>query len=445
MERCPVEALISVRIPAATDTLTRPGLTPILGRSSLERQLAHLAESGVRHAAIVVWGAADAAGVATVRRLAADGAGRPVQVTVRQAPDGRLPFRRDEFADQVLVVDGGVVFDPRLYRWVREAEAPVWLVDRSARQRGPADGAAPDEAMWAGMAKLDAEAVARIFVRPGDGGAPAAAALPPDGGHARWLALDALPTYVPALRRHLAPYWCRLEAPGDFRRAERLILDSAQKGVLDFPARFLHPWPENVLARLLSRTGITPNQVTVLTGAVGLVAAYLFAVKAFGWGLAIAFLANVLDGVDGKLARIKLLNSRFGDRLDHVLDVSFEFAWYVGLGWGLATRPGDWLPLRLALGLIGIMLVSRALSGVYRALSGHQIHDHRPFDRAFRLVAGRRNVYVVMLLAGLVLGQFRTAFYAVVVWGAVSATVYLIRTAMAVAERVPSSQSPNSG
>ena len=140
---------------------------------------------------------------------------------------------------------------------------------------------------------------------------------------------------------------------------------------------------------------------------------------------------NVLDGVDGKLARVKLLASRFGDRLDHILDVLFEFSWYLGLGWGLSGGDPSGTPFLLGVGLMGVMLGSRAMSGVYKRISGRQIHDHRAFDRGFRLVAGRRNIYIVILVAGALLGNLSATFLFCFAWSVVTLGVYMLRSAMA--------------
>ncbi|MFQ5701044.1 MAG: hypothetical protein ACE5HU_04290, partial [Acidobacteriota bacterium] len=134
-------------------------------------------------------------------------------------------------------------------------------------------------------------------------------------------------------------------------------------------------------------------------------------------------------------ARVKLLSSAFGDRLDHTVDISFEFSWYIGLGWGLSRSIGTWFPLKLAVILIAIMLSARGVSGLYRFLTGHQIHDHRAFDRAFRLVAGRRNIHMYVLLLGSAAGHLLAFFQAVVIWAAVTLGVYGLRTLVVFTQR----------
>src|SRR5438105_1846539 len=63
--------------------------------------------------------------------------------------------------------------------------------------------------------------------------------------------------YIVAMRRHVRPLCFRVPLEQDRRLAERIILDSAQKGTLDLPA-YLHAPTETALISLLCKTRITP-------------------------------------------------------------------------------------------------------------------------------------------------------------------------------------------
>lgn len=399
------------------------GLTPILGRSPLQRHLFHLARLGVPRC-VVVPSLRPAPGLAEeARRQAADLSLGRMSVRVADAPETVSPPFGGP-ADVLLIRAEGV-YDARLYRELVRARGPVCLVDGE----GSGDGSEPGEVRPIGLCRVPAGELSRDLaeIRAAHFGAPP----PAETTDCPQRSLSEMPSYLPDLRRHLRPYWCVPRSAADRKRAARLILDAAQKGVLDFPARFLHPLPENFCVRRLAGTGITPNQVTLATAALAFLGTFLFATGSFGPALFLAAAVNVLDGVDGKLARVKLLSSRFGDRLDHVLDVTFEFSWYLGLGWGLSQASGDPVSFRLGALLIGVMIGARAVSGIYRSLTGRQIHDHRAFDRAFRLVAGRRNVYVVLLVAGFVVGRLETAFRAAFWWAVATLAVYVGRTLVA--------------
>ena len=399
----------------ASDLPMAGALIPILGRSPFQRHLKHLGGLGVRRIIVPLPASADGAALEEQCRQQAppvlpDGCDL---VFVRPGSEGQSDPSEDD--DAVVLVAADSVLDPRLYRAVFSVAGPAWVGDRADQSRDQGSG----EVLAVGLRIVGGS-------DPQDGFQGAAELR---------ILVEELDAYLPDLRRTLRPYWVSARSSVDRARAAGMIMDSAQKGVLDLPARYLHPPAENFLARLLSGTPVTPNHVTYLTAVTGFTTTYLFATGSYGLGLMLALVTNVLDGVDGKLARIKLQTSPFGNALDHTLDVSFEFSWYAALGWGLSggvVRSG---PFGAALALIAVMISTRGISGVYKLITGRQIHDHRAFDRAVRLVAGRRNIYVMFLLAGFLVDRVGAAFTLCLWWALGTLGVYVARTMLAWAMR----------
>lgn len=84
-----------------------------------------------------------------------------------------------------------------------------------------------------------------------------------------------------------------------------------------------------VLVRLLYRTPVTPNQVTIAAAVSGFVAAALYAAGGPGRTAAAGLMLSVkdlLDSADGQLARAKGLFSRAGRFLDSIGDILVNFA-----------------------------------------------------------------------------------------------------------------------
>jgi phosphatidylglycerophosphate synthase len=151
-------------------------------------------------------------------------------------------------------------------------------------------------------------------------------------------------------RRTLA--WARPGSPDEAARAARAVaasdeerdrLDAAVKSSDGFfTTFFVSPYSKH-LARWAARAGLTPNQVTVTSFAVGVLAAAGFATgERLGLiaGAVLLQLAFTLDCVDGQLARYTRRFSAFGAWLDSVLDRAKEYLAYAGLGIG-ASRLGD--------------------------------------------------------------------------------------------------------
>lgn len=83
------------------------------------------------------------------------------------------------------------------------------------------------------------------------------------------------------------------------------------------------------------RTPLTPNHVTLLSCAIGLLGAACFWGGGYAWpivgGLLLQFSA-VVDCVDGEVARVKFLESPLGAWLDITLDTLVHIAIFVGVG-----------------------------------------------------------------------------------------------------------------
>ena len=99
-----------------------------------------------------------------------------------------------------------------------------------------------------------------------------------------------------------------------------------------------------LLTRLLVRTPLTPNQVTVLSFLVLLPGAYLLStgerIALIGAGFLIQ-LSFTLDCCDGELARLRGLSSPFGAWLDGLLDRIAELVLCLALGVALEHQSDD--------------------------------------------------------------------------------------------------------
>lgn len=111
---------------------------------------------------------------------------------------------------------------------------------------------------------------------------------------------------------------------------------------------------------LLYPTPITPNQVTIASIVVGLVAAGLYLHNEAAYtavaGLLVT-LKDVLDSADGQLARAKQQYTRIGRFLDSIGDFVVDLAVFGAIGWMLFAGTGNWWMIILALlGFVGTTL-----------------------------------------------------------------------------------------
>jgi phosphatidylglycerophosphate synthase len=251
-----------------------------------------------------------------------------------------------------------------------------------------------------------------------------------DAGHLRALDIAAQPSYSLAMRRELRPLWIPSPQPAQRKEAERLILDSAQKGSLDLPAWVHGPIETSIVARLC-KTRITPNQLTALCNVVAWAAVPLFATGHLVWGTALALAVGVLDGLDGKQARVKVETSEAG-KLEHWFDTFYELAWLFALTYHFQASgevPEAWKYLLLFLCAEGVDGLAK-LSIIRRY--GRLIDELSPLDRKIRFLGGRRNIYIWILAVGVLLGAPAESFVVMVWWEVITAVVHVIRAIWAI-------------
>src|SRR6266581_4538541 len=233
-------------------------------------------------------------------------------------------------------------------------------------------------------------------------------------------------TTVPAHRGPVPFYVQVITTAADARAATRTLIRAAQKCALDLPALLLDPVFENRLVFWLCDRRITPNQVTLFTTLLGALIAALFL---YGWlrlGILLTYAVAVLDGVDGKLARTKLQTSRLGE-FEHVVDFFVEHAWYLTITIFLVTSTHNRLLWWVGGGLMLSDLIDNLLYYLGQRLRGKQLDELGMFDRGFRLIAGRRNIYAWMFMFGFWAGFPVQIFVAALVWALVTIGIHGMR------------------
>jgi phosphatidylglycerophosphate synthase len=232
--------------------------------------------------------------------------------------------------------------------------------------------------------------------------------------------------YIVSMRRRVRPVCFPAPAEQNRRLAERIILDSAQNGTLDLPAYFHAPIETGIIS-LLCKTRITPNQITIAGFIIGCSATAAFALGRVGLGILAALIFGIVDGLDGKQSRVKIEMTERGE-WEHHLDYLIENSWWVAIAfhlWRSGQFPNVFYFFAL---LIGSHLLDEFAKRRAKMAKGRLLDDITPFDRAFRLIAARRNVYVWILLGGFLLDAFPQSYAVICGWAAVSAAVHLVRS-----------------
>lgn len=124
----------------------------------------------------------------------------------------------------------------------------------------------------------------------------------------------------------------------------------------------------NPVVRLLIRAGLTPNMITTIGLVLNIGVSIIFILGAeegergdlsyVGWAGALILFAGLFDMLDGQVARLGNMSSRFGALYDSVLDRYSELILFLGICYYLVAHHYFLSSIFAFIGLIGSMMVS---------------------------------------------------------------------------------------
>lgn len=242
-------------------------------------------------------------------------------------------------------------------------------------------GMAVTDAPAAPVLLLPGAAVAR-FAAPLASGAPLAAVL---GRHAE----ETRPKPVSAVGLCFV-----VRGHADLEEADRLLYAGLGTDNDTGVDEYLHRRCSRWITRALVRTPATPNQVSALSLAIGLVAVWCFwhaTAASATVGVLCYMLACIVDHSDGELARLTFQESRFGAHLDWGIDTII----HSGLVLAMAVSSGTGL-LPVATGLVGASGI--ALSALFARYLPREIAVGETVGGALKNMGNRDLFYCVLIV-----------------------------------------------
>ena len=233
-------------------------------------------------------------------------------------------------------------------------------------------------------------------------------------------------SYDSGMRKDVKPWWIDIDTEADLRKAGKMLLENASKNPSDALAYYVHKPIENKLVSFISNFNITPNQLTIIVNILAYIVTALFF---FGYLLPasiLTFVVGIADGLDGKLARVKLKMSKLGS-LEHSFDLLFEFSWFIALSWFLFNSTQSVTPLILCIFIILFIAFYRHIYDQFRRAMGKSLDDAGKFERIFRRVAGRRNLYNIPILVCILLGVPLYSLIFILFHSGITAIIYSAR------------------
>ena len=168
-----------------------------------------------------------------------------------------------------------------------------------------------------------------------------------------------------------------------------------------FVSRYLNRRLSRPIARALTVTPVTPNQVSLLAFLMSIGAAGLFYADLNIWAGVMVQASSIVDGVDGDLARAKNMASRFGGFFDAVLDRYADAIILAGLGyWTFTFQEGA--ERTMVTVLAGAAIVGSLMISYSRARA--EATFGQPFEGLPGALASR-DLRLLVIMIGAIIGQ----------------------------------------
>ncbi|MGB0909660.1 MAG: CDP-alcohol phosphatidyltransferase family protein [Nitrospirales bacterium] len=217
---------------------------------------------------------------------------------------------------------------------------------------------------------------------------------------------------------------------------EEHLYSGSYKGITDLITKWAWPIPAKWATRICAHSGIQPNHVTFLGLILTIIAGVCFSKQHYLIGLLAGWGMTFLDTVDGKLARVTVTSTKFGDIFDHGIDLIHPPLWYLAWGIGLTTfeTSTSW-PWSLNVTIWAIFIgyvVGRLIEGAFQQWVGRfGIYCWKPVDSYFRLITARRNPNLILLSGSYIIGRPDWGLIGVAFWTVASTLILFIRFVMA--------------
>jgi len=157
------------------------------------------------------------------------------------------------------------------------------------------------------------------------------------------------------LREFSDSYWMRLSSDKDSaKKAEELIFRYVGKTATGWLAREVNSKISLPTSKLLVKTPLTPNMISVLINVIGALCGVFYAIGHPVIGALCMQAATILDRCDGEIARVKLMETKKGQWVDTISDQVTVLSFLIGVPVGYYSQTHN--PIALVLGGINLSI-----------------------------------------------------------------------------------------
>lgn len=165
--------------------------------------------------------------------------------------------------------------------------------------------------------------------------------------------------------RFVDKYWMRLSSDtNSIKKAEDTLFLNIRKSERGWMSRSINRRISITISRFLIRTPLTPNIISVIVGIIGLLSGVFYALGHVILGGIFIEISSILDGCDGEVAKIKLMESKLGQWVDTIVDQLSYMAFMIGVPLGYLLSTGKTISLVLGGINVGLYMLC-VLWGIY--------------------------------------------------------------------------------
>lgn len=190
-------------------------------------------------------------------------------------------------------------------------------------------------------------------------------------------------------------------------------------------SRVHKPFEDAIVYLLYDYDFIGADHISIITYILAALTTYYFLIGELVIALILAFIVGILDGVDGKIARLRGRKTYIG-KMEHSLDMLYEQAWYAAFIWYIWTSTGSLIYLILGfIWLISDGLV-RHIYNVFWIATGKSLKYYGGLADKVTLVDGRRSVYILHMILWYLIGYPQYAIYTILIHCIATAATYMV-------------------
>ncbi len=184
------------------------------------------------------------------------------------------------------------------------------------------------------------------------------------------------------------------------KKSDQPVISHSDSPIID---RYIIRKISGVITRLLVKTPVTPNQVTIISLILGIASAVFFSHGAHIYTIIAGvfyFVSTVFDQCDGEVARFKHMESDFGKTFDIIVDSIVNATITIGIAIAIYKANGSGLTIVAGLLAMAGIVISLLLTTYFSKESNNETGTKEMLDKL-----NNKDFFYIIMLASVVFNQ----------------------------------------